>query len=208
MQGSSFIYQHVLLLSKSFKDNKGVTKRLFKETKDLYSWYAKLVSEVAIDTAPIKEKVAEITTGITDKNERVKAIYYWVQDHIKYIAFKEGIAVLQTNLPQNVCNKRYGGGKGMAILLKIILIEAGFDAKLVWIGTNAIAYDYATPSLRVDNPMITAIMVDGKPIFLEGTEKFNKYGTFATRIQGKRGLIENGSEFELVQVPQLTAALI
>jgi hypothetical protein len=167
-----------------------------------------LVSEVIIDTVPIEGNVAEITTGITDKNERVKPIYYWVQDLIKYIAFKEGIAVLQTNLPQNVCNKRYGDCKGMAILLKIILIEAGFDARLVWIGTNAIAYDYATPSLRVDNPMVTAIMVDGKPIFLEGTDKFNKYGTFATRIQGKQGLIQNGSEFELVQVPQLTAAPI
>jgi hypothetical protein len=77
-----------------------------------------LVSEVIIDTVPIEGNVAEITTGITDKNEQVKPIYYWVQDHIKYIAFKEGIAVLQTNLPQNVCNKRYGGCKGMAILLK------------------------------------------------------------------------------------------
>jgi hypothetical protein len=206
MQGSSFIYPHVLLLSKSFKDNKGVTQRLFKETKDLYSWYAKLVSEVTIDTAPIKEKVAEITTGITDKDERVKAIYYWVQDHIKYIAFEEGIAGFQPDAPQNVYNKRYGDCKGMAILLKTMLVEAGFDARLVWIGTEAIAYDYSTPSLSVDNHMITAIMVDGKPIFLDGTEKFNKYGTFATRIQGKQGLIENGSEFQLVKVPQLTAA--
>ncbi|AGC77850.1 transglutaminase-like putative cysteine protease [Nonlabens dokdonensis] len=206
MQGNSFIYPHVLLLSKSFEDKDGVSQTLFKETKDLYNWYAKLVSEVEIDNAPIKEKVAEITAGITDKDEQVKAIYYWVQDNIKYIAFEEGIAGFQPDAPQNVFDKRYGDCKGMAILLKTMLVEAGFDARLVWIGTDAIAYDYSTPSLSVDNHMITAIMIDGKPVFLDGTEKFNRYGTFATRIQGKQALIENGNNYELVKVPQLSAA--
>jgi hypothetical protein len=206
MQGNSFIYPHVLLLSKSYEDKDGISQTLFKETKDLYNWYSKLVSEVEIDAAPIKEKISEITAGITDKDEIVKAIYYWVQDNIKYIAFEEGIAGFQPDAPQNVFSKRYGDCKGMAFLLKTMLVEAGFDARLVWIGTDAIAYDYSTPSLSVDNHMITAIMVDGKPVFLDGTEKFNKYGTFATRIQGKQALIENGDSFELVKVPQLTAA--
>jgi hypothetical protein len=206
MQGNSFIYPHVLLLAKSFEDKKGVSQTLFKETKDLYNWYAKLASEVEIDNAPIKEKVTEITADLTDNEDIIKAIYYWVQDHIKYIAFEDGIAGFQPDAPQNVFNKRYGDCKGMAILLKTMLVVADYDARLVWIGTDNIAYDYSTPSLSVDNHMITAIMIDGKPIFLDGTEKFNKYGTFATRIQGKQALIENGASFELVKVPELTAA--
>lgn len=83
-------------------------------------------------------------------------------------------------------SKKYGDCKGMAILLKTMLVEAGYDARLVWIGTDHISYDYSTPSLSVDNHMITAIMVDGKPIFIDGTEKFNSYGTFATRIQANK----------------------
>jgi hypothetical protein len=80
-------------------------------------------------------------------------------------------------------------------------MEAGFDSRLVWIGTKRIAYDYSTPNLSVDNHMICTLFKDGKTIFLDGTEKFNAYGEYADRIQGKQVLIENGKEFILKKVP-------
>jgi hypothetical protein len=55
--------------------------------------------------------------------------------------------------------------------------------------------------------MIAAIMVDGKPVFIDGTEKYNSYGTFASRIQGKQALIEDGDTFKLATVPESTADL-
>ncbi len=204
MPGNSYIYPHVLYLTQSFKDSKGAEITLFKETQDLYNWYSSLVNDVDIQTTDIAVKVNELTAGLTTDDEKVKAIYYWVQDNIKYIAFEDGIAGFKPDSPQNVFSKKYGDCKGMAILLKTMLIEAGYDARLVWIGTDHISYDYSTPSLSVDNHMITAIMVDGKPIFIDGTEKFNSYGTFATRIQGKQALIENGDSFLLKKVPQAT----
>ncbi|MBF4985279.1 transglutaminase domain-containing protein [Nonlabens mediterrranea] len=204
MPGNSYIYPHVLYLTKSFKDNKGTEVTLFKVTQDLYNWYSSLVNDVDIQTTDIAVKVKELTDGLTTDDEKVKAIYYWVQDNIKYIAFEDGIAGFKPDSPQNVFNKKYGDCKGMAILLKTMLVEAGYDARLVWIGTDHISYDYSTPSLSVDNHMITAIMVDGNPIFIDGTEKFNSYGTFATRIQGKQALIENGETFLLKKVPQAT----
>src|SRR5690606_8805548 len=101
--------------------------------------------------------------------------------------------------------KRYGDCKGMANLTKQMLIEAGFDARLTWIGTNRIAYDYSTPSLSVDNHMICTLYNNNKPIYLDGTEKFNAYKEYANRIQGKQVLIENGDEFILKVVPQVNA---
>ncbi|WP_438962155.1 transglutaminase-like domain-containing protein [Nonlabens sp.] len=202
MPGNSYIYPHVLYLPKSFKNNKGSEVTLFKETQDLYNWYATLVKGVNIDTQDIAIKVKELITGLNTDDEKIKAIYYWVQDRIKYIAFEDGIAGFQPDSPQNVFNKKYGDCKGMAILLKTMLVEAGYDARLVWIGTDHISYDYSTPSLSVDNHMITAVMIDGKPIFIDGTEKFNSFGTFATRIQGKQALIENGDSYILERVPQ------
>lgn len=202
MPGNSYIYPHVLYLTKSFKNSDGADVTLFKETQDLYNWYSSLVKGVDIETKDIAVKVKELIAGLSTDDEKVKAIYYWVQDNIKYIAFEDGIAGFQPDSPQNVFNKKYGDCKGMAILLKTMLVEAGYDARLVWIGTDHISYDYSTPSLSVDNHMITAIMVNDKPIFIDGTEKFNSYGTFATRIQGKQALIENGDTFILERVPQ------
>ena len=90
----------------------------------------------------------------------------------------------------------------MANLTKQMLLEAGFDARLTWIGTRRIAYDYSIANLSVDNHMICSIMRDGKPVFLDGTEKFNPYGEFAYRIQGKQALIEDGDNYLLETVPE------
>lgn len=198
--GPSFIYPHLLFISKSFthKDEK-IT--LFENTSDQYKWYRSLISEMKDTPDVFKDKVTELTKDAKNDNEKIKNIYYWVQDNIRYIAFLDGIAGFKPDDSQNVYNKRYGDCKGMANLTKQMLVLAGFDARLCWIGTNHIAYDYSTPSLSVDNHMICALLKDGKTYFLDGTEKYNSYGEYANRIQGKQVLIEDGENFILDRVP-------
>lgn len=202
--GPTYIYPHVLILPKSYTLN-GNTVNIFKETQDLYNWYKSLVNSLENDVSPIKDKVVELTENATSDEEKIKNIYYWVQDNIRYIAFEDGIAGFKPDEASNVFTKRYGDCKGMANLTKQMLIEAGFDARLTWIGTKRIAYDYSTPNLSVDNHMICTLFKDGKTIFLDGTEKFNAFGEYADRIQGKQVLIENGEDYILEYVPSSEA---
>ena len=56
----------------------------------LYSWYYSLVENInkeETDPALIK-LVEELTKGKESDIEKVKAIYYWTQQNIKYIAFE------------------------------------------------------------------------------------------------------------------------
>ena len=198
--GPSYIYPHILVLAKSFQ-LENTTHNLFNETKDLYHWYKSLVDSMDEQPTILKDKVKELTENTASDEEKIKNIYYWVQDNIRYIAFEDGIAGFKPDESQNVFNKRYGDCKGMANLTRQMLKEAGFDARLTWIGTKRIAYDYSTPSLSVDNHMICTLLKDGKKIFLDGTEKFNSYGEYAERIQGKQVLIEDGENFILEKVP-------
>lgn len=202
--GPTYIYPHILILPKSYTLD-GNTINIFKETKDLYNWYKSLVNSLENDVTPLKDKVKELTENATSDEEKIKNIYYWVQDNIRYIAFEDGIAGFKPDEASNVFTKRYGDCKGMANLTKQMLVEAGFDARLTWIGTKHIAYDYSTPNLSVDNHMICTLFKDGKPIFLDGTEKFNAFGEYADRIQGKQVLIENGDDFILEHVPSADA---
>ncbi|WP_298239365.1 transglutaminase-like domain-containing protein [uncultured Algibacter sp.] len=199
--GPSYIYPHILILAKSYtlKDKK---ENIFNTTQDLYNWYSSLVNSLENDNTEIKDLVKSLTAKANSEEEKIKNIYYWVQDNIRYIAFEDGIAGFKPDEAVNVFKKKYGDCKGMANLTKQMLLEAGFDARLTWIGTKRIAYDYSTPNLSIDNHMICSIMKDEKPIFLDGTEKFNAYGEYANRIQGKQTLIENGSDFILETVPE------
>ncbi len=200
--GPTYIYPHLLILPKSYTNN---TKEniLFKETKDLYNWYQSLVKELKNENEPFKNTVLDLTKNAKTDVEKIKNIYYWVQDNIRYIAFEDGIAGFKPDEAVNVFQKKYGDCKGMANLTKQMLIEAGFDSRLVWIGTKRIAYDYSTPNLSVDNHMICAVIINGEITFLDATEKYNPFGEYAHRIQGKEALIENGNDFILKKVPEL-----
>ena len=175
---------------------------IFNSTQDLYNWYKSLVGSLKNDEKPYKDQVVKLTKDAMSDEEKIKSIYYWVQDNIRYIAFEDGIAGFKPDEAANVYNKRYGDCKGMANLTKQMLIEAGYDARLTWIGTKHIAYDYSTPNLSVDNHMICTVIVGQDTIFLDGTEKFNAFKEYADRIQGKQVLIENGDDYILKTVPE------
>ncbi|MCX7548625.1 hypothetical protein OS188_11750 [Xanthomarina sp. F1114] len=202
--GPTYIYPHILVLAKSYTYD-GEKTNIFESTQDLYNWYKTLVNSLENDNTDLQAKVIELTQDATTDEEKIKNIYYWVQDNIRYIAFVDGIAGFKPDEASSVFKKRYGDCKGMANLTKQMLIEAGFDARLTWIGTNRIAYDYSTPSLSVDNHMICTLYNNNEPVYLDGTEKFNAYKEYANRIQGKQVLIENGDEFILNVVPKVDA---
>ena len=202
--GRSYIYPHILMLAKSFKV-KDKTFPLFSSTADLYKWYKSLVDLMKDDTAVMKEKVAELTAKAKTDEEKIKNIFYWVQDNIRYIAFEDGIAGFKPDESNNVFTKRYGDCKGMGNLTKQMLKLAGFDARLTWVGTKHIAYDYSVPSICVDNHMICTLLYKGKKYFLDGTEKYNSFGEYAERIQNKEVLIEDGDKFIVEKVPKVSA---
>ena len=191
---------HLLVMVKEAHE-KDITKTYFKTTADLYNWCHQLVSEVGNEDSAIRLKAKEITAGKTSDSDKVRALYYWVQQHIRYIAFENGIAAFRPEKAQEVLRKKYGDCKGMANLLVVMLRSIGYDARLCWLGTNHIPYDYSTPSVAVNNHMIAAWMRNGQPVFLDGTEKFIGFGEIAERIQGRQVLIENGDGYLLKTLP-------
>ena len=187
-------------MAKSF-ENKDIKTQLFANTSDVYKWYKSLVNDMKDDTNVLKDKVKELTEKAKTDEEKIKNIYYWVQDNIRYIAFEDGIAGFKPDESNNVFTKRYGDCKGMGNLTKQMLKLAGFDARLTWLGTKHIAYDYTIPSICVDNHMICTLFYKGKKYFLDGTEKYNSFGEYAERIQNKEVLIEDGDKFIVDKVP-------
>jgi hypothetical protein len=198
--GLTYYAPHLLVLTKYAETGDGKFT-YFNTLKDQYSWYHKLILQTGNDEKIIKEKTAEITKGLTTDPEKVKAVFQWVQDNIRYIAFEDGIAGFKPEKAQEVLRKKYGDCKGMANLVTEMLRTTGIDARRCWIGTRHLAYDYTTPCLAVDNHMISAWMNNGKPIYLDATEKYIGLGEVAERIQGRQILIENGNDYILEKVP-------
>jgi hypothetical protein len=199
-------YPHILILCKNYTSKDGSRKQLFETVQDLYNWYYSLVQKINNKPEEIKPTVERLITGKKTDVEKVEAIFYWVQENIRYIAFENGIMGYKPESAQNVFKNKYGDCKGKANLTREMLKLAGFDAHLTWIGTNDIPYDYSVPSLAVDNHMICTLILNDKKYFLDATEDYIAFNDYAHRIQGRQVLIENGSgKYILDHVPEFGA---
>jgi hypothetical protein len=179
----------------------------FKTIDDMYAWYNQLYKRANNDVSSIKAAVQQITAGKSTDEDKIRALYYWVQDNIRYIAFEEGYSGFVPQTVQEVYKNKYGDCKGMANLLTEMFKIAGYDAHFAWIGTRDIPYDRKNvQSLCVDNHAISVLYHKGKTYFIDGTEKYAALGKNAYRIQGKNVLIQNGDSYKLETVPSTAVA--
>lgn len=198
--GIAYQFPHLMFVVKSYQYD-GKKEKGFGDAGDLYGWYNYLYKKTVNKPEEFSAKVTELIRGKSTDIEKVKAIFYWVQDNIRYIAFEDGLAGFIPAAAQDVYKFKYGDCKGMANLITEMLKLAGFEAHMTWIGTRHIPYDYSLPSLAVDNHCISTVVIGGKEYYLDGTEKYIPFGDYAWRIQGKEVLIGKGEQYEVKKVP-------
>jgi hypothetical protein len=197
--GPAYIYPHLVIQIKSF-ERKGEKIRGFENLQDVYNWYSLLYSQCKNDVAILKPIVQKLTANLKTDEEKIQAIYYWVQDNIRYIAYEDGYSGYIPSTVQETVNNKYGDCKAMANLLTEMLKLGGYDAHYTWIGTNHIPYG-RIPSMCVDNHCISTLYFKGKVYFLDGTESYAPFGENAWRLQGKSAFIEKGKTYEEQIVP-------
>ena len=197
--GSSYYIPHLLIVPE--KIEKELDNLIISSTANLYKWYKGLIDELSPDKEVLRKKVDEIIDGANSDNDKINRLFMWVQENIRYLAYEQGIMGYKPYEAHDVLNKKFGDCKGMANLLSEMLQIAGYDARMTWLGTNDLCYDYSIPSLAVDNHCITTLFFGGKTYFLDATEKFLPFGSVAERIQGRQVMIENGADFILKTIP-------
>lgn len=201
--GRAYTEPHIVIQVKSF-ESKGEVLQGFDKTSDVYNWNNRLYKMANNEPEKLKATLSKITAGITNDQDKIKAIYYWVQDKIRYIAYEDGYSGYIPASAQDVLTNKYGDCKGMANLLTELLKQAGFDAHFTWIGTRQLPYPQSTPALCVNNHAITTLYFKGKEYFLDATEKYVPFGENAYRIQGKEAMIANGDKYDIKKVPLTT----
>ena len=147
-----------------------------------------------------------LATAIVDKDdsdlEKVRKIFYWVQDNVRYIAFEQGMRGFIPHAADYVMEKRYGDCKDMTSVLVGLLRSQGLDAHYTWIGTRDLPYKYTElPTPSVDNHMIASVELDGETIFLDATGSYSPVGYPTSMIQGKESLVSLGEDYKVVTVP-------
>lgn len=198
------ILPHIIPIIVSYQ-HEGETIKLLDKVSDLYNWYYSLVENLNEEAPPkeLVELVENLIAGKKNELEKVRAIYYWAQENVKYIAFEYALGGFVPREANEVFHKKYGDCKDNSSLLLKMLDIANIKGNLTWIGTRSIPYSYDdVPTPSVDNHMILHYEYKGKSYYLDATGRFNPLEIPSSFIQGKEALVSKGRDsFVINKVP-------
>ncbi|KAA1243230.1 DUF3857 domain-containing protein [Aquimarina sp. RZ0] len=197
-------FPHIIPIITEYK-SAGKTVKLSKDVGDLYNWYYSLVKDINTEeTSPELVKIVqELTKNKESSFDKVKAIYYWVQENIKYIAFEYALGGFIPREANDVYTKKYGDCKDNSSILYEMLEIANLKGNLTWIGTRSIPYKYEeVPTPVVDNHMILSYTENDKTYYLDATGRYIPIDMPTSFIQGKEALVSlTDKEFVIKKVP-------
>lgn len=171
------------------------TLKYYSTIDDLYRFYYSLLPSEEGAPSPELAGLTESITADLEPREKAKAIYYWVQDNIKYVAYTEGYLGFIPATAEEVFARRFGDCKGQSSLIRKMLEIAGLKAFYAWVGTRELPYSYSElPLPSIDNHMVAACKDEDSVFILDGTFRFIDYGMYPFHIQGKEVLVAVDSD--------------
>lgn len=198
------VLPHIVPIITSYK-TKDKEVMVLNDVSDLYDWYYSMVKDVNQQPTDLSlvSLVEDITKDCKTNIDKVRAIYYWTQQNIKYIDFEYALGGFIPREANDVFNKKYGDCKDNSSILYEMLKVAGLKGHLTWIGTRTIPYSYnELPTPMVDNHMILAYKENNKTYFLDATGRYLPLEIPSSFIQGKEALIGDGDgKFSIEVVP-------
>lgn len=196
---------HVVARIKSYEDFDGKTVNVLRNVEDLHNWYKSFLRDISCNNEDeLNAVLEELNLSQYSEKEKVKRVFEWVQNNVKYIAIEDGLGGFIPRNPDLVMNRRYGDCKDMSTLIVQLLSMLNIEAHKVWIGTDKIPYKYhELPTPLVDNHMIAAYFdkEQNEYIYLDATDSKVPFGFPTQFIQGKEALIHKGDTFEIKEVP-------
>lgn len=107
----------------------------FKDWTSFRAWYADAVHGFTEPDAQVRELAARLTKGKATREDKLRALFDFVSDDIRYLNYTSGEFWLP-NRPQQLLARREGDCDDKAILLITLLKAVGIDAQEVMVQTR------------------------------------------------------------------------
>lgn len=173
----------------------------FSSWQDIYSWWWPLARDKIKSDNAIKDKVRELIKDETIDEGKIRAIYNFCAQKIRYVAVEYGQAGYQPHNAADIFRNKYGDCKDQAILLVTMLKEAGFSAYPVLISTKD--YYNLNPDFptMLFNHVIAAVALKDKIIFMDPTAETCSFDDLPASDQQRKVLLFREDTFEIQEIP-------
>jgi transglutaminase-like putative cysteine protease len=148
---------------KYFPRNPALRPKTNGSWKDMGMWYVGLTQSSRIASPQIKQKVAELTSGISDPVLKMRVLTEYMQKNIRYMAVEIGIGGWQPHPASQVFAHQFGDCKDKATLLSSMLSEAGIESYYVIVDTDRGVVHPSYPSMDFDHVILAIRLPDNVP---------------------------------------------
>jgi hypothetical protein len=180
----------------------------FQTWDDVAKWYNDLAKPRATAGPRIAGMVAQLTEGVTDDRTKLRRIFEWVQQQVRYMAVEIGIGGYQPHAAEDVCTKQYGDCKDMTTLLCSMAHQAGIDVRQALVSTwqNGKPDTVFASPLQFNHAIAYAPSIGGG-LWMDATEKGSPFGELPWYDQGLPVLlIEKDGKGTIVTTPRTLSA--
>ena len=154
----------------------------------------------------IRKQVHALVDNITDRNEKVKKLYRFLQENTRYISIQLGIGGWQPFDASYVANNRYGDCKALSNYMVSLLKEAGIRAHYVIInagsGNRNLKEDFPAPYF---NHVIACVPGSNDTLWLECTSQTEAPGYLGSFTGDRTALLINEDGGHVVKTPSYKA---
>lgn len=177
----------------------------FNKWDDVYGWWYELYKDKIKIDEDIQEKIDELVKNKQSEAEKLRAIYHFCAQDIRYVAVEYGQAGYEPHDAKDIFKNKYGDCKDQAILLIAMLRTIGIKAYPVLIGTyNHIDLNEDFPSL-VFNHCIAVVNFKGEWIFLDPTGQTVSFGDLPSMDQDRLVFLILDDGYKIISTPTFPA---
>ncbi len=174
--------------------------------KDFGLWFKKLNQGRSDLPEETKQKIKEITENIVSKEEKIKAIYQYLQANTRYVSIQLGIGGFQPFEASFVDEKKYGDCKALTFYTKSMLDVVGIKSHytLVRAGKNAPNIPSDFPVNRF-NHVILCVPNNNDTIWLECTSQRSPFGFLGDFTDDRNVLLITEEGGKLTRTPEYSS---
>ncbi|MDR2840355.1 MAG: hypothetical protein LBV75_03680, partial [Paludibacter sp.] len=163
-------------------------------------WQSELLKGRNILPQSTIDKVLELTNGITDKRQKVKILYEFMQKTTHYVSIQLGVGGWQPIAAADVAKTGFGDCKALSNYMKALLATVEIPSFYTVISTNKKRFFSDFPSFGQANHVILTVPLDTDTVYLECTSQLAPFG-FISDLAGHDCLLVGDNEVRFFTIP-------
>lgn len=169
---------------------------------DYGNWFLDLNRDLLVLPESERLIVDDLLKGVSEPKTKAKILYYYLQDHTRYINISIGVGGYKSFPASYVCQNKYGDCKALTNYMMALLKYAGIKSYYTLINSSfqpeKVIEEIPCPQF---NHIILCVPFDKDTLWLENTSTIDPFGYVGSSIQNREALFIDQNKSRLIKIP-------